>query len=210
MAPSVSGDNLRRVGSTKPLSALGFHTLSNEPGRLTKVVLTQGKGEPPKNDGFTTVVVHYVGQLSSTGKVFDSSRKRGAPFAFSLGKQQVIEGWEKSLPTMLKGEKALVVCAPEFAYGDATVDEIPAGSTLEFEVELLDFYPTSQGPDNARNESEEKWAKEQQTRLGHVRGPRQGDDPTAGFDTAALVALGLILLWAAVHSNGLHLPYAPW
>lgn len=33
--------------------------------------------------------MHYDGSLADSGKAFDSSRKRGSPFQFTLGKGQV-------------------------------------------------------------------------------------------------------------------------
>lgn len=41
---------------------------------------------------------------------------------------------------MKKGEKAILTCSAENAYGESgSPPQIPPNSTLEFEVELLDF-----------------------------------------------------------------------
>ena len=51
---------------------------------------------------------------------------------------QVIKGWDVGLASMAKGEKALLTCKPEFAYGaHGSPPKIPPDSTLNFEVELL-------------------------------------------------------------------------
>lgn len=41
---------------------------------------------------------------------------------------------------MKKGEKALLICSHEYAYGEqGSPPKIPPKATLHFEVELLDF-----------------------------------------------------------------------
>lgn len=82
--------------------------------------------------------VHYRGALED-GTEFDSSYRRGEPFSFVLGAGQVIRGWDLGLRGMQEGEARRLVIPPELAYGSRELSGIPAGSTLVFEVRLLDI-----------------------------------------------------------------------
>jgi len=106
-------------------------------GGVKKKLLVKGEGwtKPPKG---SEVHVHYVGTLLD-GTKFDSSRDRGEPFVFKLGEGQVIRGWDLGVATMHKGEKSILTCKPEYAYGSQAQGKIPANSTLQFEVELLNW-----------------------------------------------------------------------
>ncbi|KAK7601010.1 hypothetical protein V9T40_008451 [Parthenolecanium corni] len=63
-----------------------------------------------------TVSVHYTGTLTN-GKKFDSSRDRGRPFTFKLGKGEVIRGWDEGVAQLSVGERATLKCSPDYAYG---------------------------------------------------------------------------------------------
>lgn len=92
-----------------------------------------------------TVTVHYRGTLSD-GTQFDSSYDRGTPFSFTVGTGQVIQGWEEGLLGMKKGGKRTLVIPPSLAYGDQSPSPlIPAGSTLHFEIELLNVTMEGKG-----------------------------------------------------------------
>lgn len=104
------------------------------PSGLQYTVLQEGKGKKPTaND---TVKVHYHGTLLN-GTIFDSSIRRGEPISFPLN--GVIAGWTEGVQLMSVGSKYRFYIPSELAYGDQPVGNIPAGSTLIFEVELLDI-----------------------------------------------------------------------
>jgi FKBP-type peptidyl-prolyl cis-trans isomerase FkpA len=98
---------------------------------------TAGTGSSP---GPTyQVTVQYEGKLID-GTLFDSSSKHDGPATLPLA--GVIACWTAGLGQMKAGEKAVLVCPPDTAYGnDGRPPNIPGGATLVFEVELLSFAP---------------------------------------------------------------------
>src|SRR3954468_8420477 len=87
------------------------------------------------------VSVHYTGWLDSGGKPgakVDSSKDRGPPFMFSLGKGEVIRGWDEGVAGMKIGGKRKLTIPPDLGYGARGAGgAIPPNATLLFEVELL-------------------------------------------------------------------------
>jgi FKBP-type peptidyl-prolyl cis-trans isomerase FkpA len=83
------------------------------------------------------VSVHYTGWLQN-GNKFDSSKDRGQPFMFSLGRGEVIRGWDEGVNGMKVGGKRKLTIPPELGYGARGAGgAIPPNAILLFEVELL-------------------------------------------------------------------------
>jgi len=98
---------------------------------------TAGSGLTPR--ATDTVKVHYHGTLSD-GTVFDSSVDRGTPAEFPLNR--VIPCWTEGVGMMKAGGRAQLVCPAEIAYGDQGYPPaIPGGTTLTFDVELIEILP---------------------------------------------------------------------
>jgi len=87
------------------------------------------------------VKVHYTGWLTS-GKKFDSSVDAHQPFEFTIGKGDVIKGWEEGVSGMKVGGKRQLRIPPDLAYGDRGYPGvIPAKATLVFDIQLLAILP---------------------------------------------------------------------
>ncbi len=94
-----------------------------------------GEGASPETG--QSVTVHYTGWLED-GTKFDSSLDRGQAFAFTLGRGQVIAGWDEGIATMKVGGRRQLVIPSELGYGEPGYGSvIPPNTTLIFEVELL-------------------------------------------------------------------------
>ena len=105
------------------------------PSGLQYLVMKTGTGPKP---ALTDMVrVHYHGTLID-GRVFDSSVDRGQPIELSVN--GVIPGWTEALQLMPVGSKWKLFIPSNLAYGDQQAGPMIApGSTLVFEVELLDI-----------------------------------------------------------------------
>ncbi|MCM1320447.1 MAG: FKBP-type peptidyl-prolyl cis-trans isomerase [Muribaculaceae bacterium] len=101
-------------------------------GIFYKVLKSGNKGGRTPNRG-SVVTVHYTGKTIN-GKTFDSSRGGVAP-AFRL--RDLITGWIITLQQMHVGDKWEVYIPAEKAYGKISRPGIPGGSTLIFEIELM-------------------------------------------------------------------------
>lgn len=94
-----------------------------------------GHGEPAVKG--KRVVVEYTARLSRGPKV-DSTRDKGKPARFVVGRGTVIAGLELGVIGMRPGGKRRLVVPPELAYGQRGVgDVVPPGSELTYDVELI-------------------------------------------------------------------------
>merc|ERR1712244_115257 len=95
--------------------------------------MKQGKGKAASNGD--KVSVYYVGQTDDK-KVFDKCIS-GKGFEFTIGKGEVIKGWDMGLKGMKVGGKRKLVIPAKLGYGAAgSPPKIPGGATLTFTIEL--------------------------------------------------------------------------
>jgi FKBP-type peptidyl-prolyl cis-trans isomerase len=106
------------------------------PSGLQYEVIVEGKG--PKPADTSKVKVHYEGFLINATRPFDSSRDRGEPVVFPLN--GVIKGWTEGVQLMPVGSRYKLYVPYQLGYGEQGAGEsIPGGSTLIFDVELLEI-----------------------------------------------------------------------
>ncbi|XP_053183196.1 peptidyl-prolyl cis-trans isomerase FKBP14 [Scomber japonicus] len=86
------------------------------------------------------LLVHYEGYLEN-GTMFHSSRVQGDknPVWFTLGIREVLKGWDKGLQNMCTGEHRKLTVPSSLAYGKEGKGQIPPGSTLIFDIELMEI-----------------------------------------------------------------------
>lgn len=96
------------------------------------------------------LTVNYTGWLYDPtksdvkGLLFETSLNSEFPFSFTLGFQQVIQGWDEGLVGMKVGGIRKLVIPSTLGYGGIRNHSIPPFATLVFEVELLDLQVPAQ------------------------------------------------------------------
>ncbi|MDP1804784.1 MAG: FKBP-type peptidyl-prolyl cis-trans isomerase, partial [Acidimicrobiales bacterium] len=141
---------LERAEGTAVTPAAGLPTVVLDADGVPTITVPEGA--PPaelviqpliQGDGATveagqSITVHYTGALYADGSVFDSSWQRGTPATFSIGTGGVIAGWDKGLVGQKIGSQILLVIPAADGYGDeGSGENIPAGATLVFVVDIL-------------------------------------------------------------------------
>lgn len=75
----------------------------------------------------STTLVHFKGTITEDEKgkytgsdriLFLDTRERGSSFAFNLCEEQTIPGLDVALSKMREGESAIIICKPNYAFGD--------------------------------------------------------------------------------------------
>ena len=119
---------------------------SAQPGPVAdQLIITDHKvGHGKEAMAGNTVRVNYTGWLyrplakNQRGKKFDSSVGR-EPLEFTVGRGQVIKGWDQGVQGMKVGGKRTLIIPAELAYGSRAMgNDIPANSALIFDVELVE------------------------------------------------------------------------
>lgn len=106
----LEGVSVEGAFGTKPV--LSFE---GDPSKdLKSSVVVEGTGEAIEDGDF--VVVDYLEQVYS-GDTFQNSFDSFDPITFTMGKQEIVPGWEKSLIDVKEGSRIVISSPPSEAYG---------------------------------------------------------------------------------------------
>jgi peptidylprolyl isomerase len=137
-APTTPPSATAKTPTSGPLASKPAVTVPTGAAPTTLVTKELIKGTGPEAKAGQPVTVNYVGVLYKGGKEFDSSWKRSEPFAFTLGKSQVIKGWDQGVAGMKVGGRRELIIPAELAYGKSgSPPTIPPNAPLVFVVDLL-------------------------------------------------------------------------
>lgn len=99
--------------------------------RITKT----GKGKIPVKG--QAVIFHYTMYLLNDKKVESSYDVNNQPVSFTLGKNNVIKGWEIAFSQVTEGSEFELIVPSHLAYGPLEKKTIPKNSNLKFKIKLI-------------------------------------------------------------------------
>lgn len=105
------------------------------PEELGVSVLKEGDGAKIEDGDFA--VLHYTGVLWDSGEVFDSSWEKNQAAVLQIAEGAVVPGFKDGLVGQKVGSQVLIVIPPALGYGEQASEQVPAGSTLVFVVDVL-------------------------------------------------------------------------
>ncbi|WMV48426.1 hypothetical protein MTR67_041811 [Solanum verrucosum] len=110
--------------------------------KVLKRILKEGEGYERPNDG-ALVKVKLIGKLQDGTVFVKKGHDEEEPFEFQIDEEQVVDGLEKAVKKMKKGEIALITIQPEYAFGVFDSPQelaiVPGNSIVYYEVELVSF-----------------------------------------------------------------------
>ncbi|KAL2463400.1 Peptidyl-prolyl cis-trans isomerase FKBP65 [Forsythia ovata] len=133
--------------------------------KVLKKILQEGDDYERPSDG-ATVHLKLIGKLQN-GTVFEKKgHNEEPPFEFKVDEDKVIEGLDRAVKTMKKGEVALVIIQSEYAFGPSESQQelavVPGNSTVYYEVEMVSFVKEKESWDLSSQEKIEAAGKKKE------------------------------------------------
>ncbi|KAL8261981.1 hypothetical protein R6Q59_026030 [Mikania micrantha] len=126
------------------LELLSWKVVSNvtDDKKVVKKILKEGEGYERPNEG-AVVQVKLIGKLQDGTVFIKKGHDDSEPLEFKTDEEQVIDGLDRAVVTMKKGEVALLTIAPEYAFGSTGSEQelamVPPNATVTYEIELVSF-----------------------------------------------------------------------
>jgi len=141
--PAMRAPRARPMLAAAPTEGAAAPELLTEDGGVTKrPVWPAPPGGQAEPDYGALVRIHYTCAFEN-GTVFDE-KYREKPFEFQLNTGGSVDGVEEGVCSMRVGERAIITCAPEWAFGSAGIgDIVPPDTVVVYDIELLGW---SDGP----------------------------------------------------------------
>jgi len=96
---------------------------------------------PEKVTKTSMLLMHYsarvVSKASGEGYLFETVKDYTRSPPMKLGTSQSVKGLDLALDGMCEGQKAVLTIPPELGFGKVAKPNVPAGSTLRYEVEVI-------------------------------------------------------------------------
>ncbi|XP_024966315.1 peptidyl-prolyl cis-trans isomerase FKBP62-like isoform X2 [Cynara cardunculus var. scolymus] len=126
------------------LELVSWKTVSNitNDKKVVKKILKEGEGYERPNEG-AIVQVKLIGRLHDGTIFIRKGYDDTEPYEFKTDEEQVIDGLDRAVMTMKKGEVAFLTIKPEYAFGSTESKQelaaVPPNATVNYEIELVSF-----------------------------------------------------------------------
>lgn len=124
-----TADDIKVAGDPGAKPSITIPDTCTAPATLLVKDLTPGNG--PAAKAGSTLTVNY--DLVTWSDKVDQGQH---PISFTLGKGQVVPGWEQGLNGVKQGARRLVVVPPDLGYGPSGNQQIKPNETLVFVVDV--------------------------------------------------------------------------
>ncbi|GJZ53776.1 peptidyl-prolyl cis-trans isomerase FKBP62-like protein, partial [Tanacetum coccineum] len=126
--------------------------------KVVKTILKEGEGYERPNEG-AVAQVKLIGKLPDGTVFIQKGYEDSEPFEFKTDEEQAIDGLDRAVLTMKKGEVAILSVAPEYAFGSTESKQelvvVPPNCTVTYEIELVSFVKAKESWDlNAKEKIE--------------------------------------------------------
>jgi arylsulfatase len=138
LIPAGTPDPYRPPRTSAARPALG--ETATTPSGSSYVFSRQGYG--PRAQPGDVVIIHGIGRFTD-GREFWNTRVDGVPYEYTPGAEPLIRGFEEGMRDVREGDRVVITTKAEAAFGAPGGRDIPPGTTVVFDCEILRVEPLS-------------------------------------------------------------------